>query len=120
MHVRACSLCFVSFSYKLILLKFLTYSFNLIKKHVSPLFETSLIFFMLLESQWKEQIRILVQYSFLENSSFPRYSCKARCGMEQRNASLSLTTTHDKPLPRCYCDNVCDDLGDCCFDFDEL
>ncbi|KAL9971179.1 hypothetical protein ACROYT_G023671 [Oculina patagonica] len=66
--------------------------------------------------QWEEEIRVLLHLSFMENSSrVARYSCKARCGLEQRN-----TSAHDKYLPRCYCDNLCEDFGDCCFDFDEL
>ena len=61
--------------------------------------------------QWEVQIRLFLQSGFM--AADPHFSCSARCGMEQRNASPSF-------IPLCYCDKLCDDFGDCCFDFDEL
>ncbi|KAL9971183.1 hypothetical protein ACROYT_G023676 [Oculina patagonica] len=65
--------------------------------------------------QWDEQVRRFV-YRVNENANFSKYSCTYRCGAEQRNASVGLSSD----LPRCYCDDLCDDFGDCCFDFDAL
>ena len=33
-------------------------------------------------------------------------SCKGRCGTRERNKRL-----------KCYCDGLCQDLGDCCYDY---
>ncbi|KAJ7393384.1 hypothetical protein OS493_006355 [Desmophyllum pertusum] len=70
-------------------------------------------------SRWEEHIHVFIQRSFssLNNTwhGLQRYSCKARCGLEQRNASKEYLPTEYSP--RCYCDKLCDDFGDCCFDF---
>ncbi|XP_020617009.1 uncharacterized protein LOC110054970 [Orbicella faveolata] len=66
-------------------------------------------------SQWEDQMRLFLQRSFMAADS--RYSCSARCGLDQRNASLSDGAVF---IPLCYCDELCDDFGDCCFDFDKL
>ncbi|KAJ7379622.1 hypothetical protein OS493_014017 [Desmophyllum pertusum] len=44
---------------------------------------------------------------------FVIYTCKDRCGVDERDASVAY-------LPRCFCDKLCDEFGDCCFDFDAL
>ena len=69
------------------------------------------------ESQWEDQIHLFLQRGFV--AADPTYSCSARCGLKQRNASLSdgAVFVH---LPLCYCDELCEDFGDCCFDFDKL
>ena len=70
-------------------------------------------------SQWEEEIRFFLQRSF--KVAVWSYRCSARCGLEQRNASLpSVSPFGSVFLPFCYCDELCDDFGDCCFDFDEL
>ncbi|KAL9971178.1 hypothetical protein ACROYT_G023670 [Oculina patagonica] len=64
--------------------------------------------------RWKDEIHTLTQ-RFMSPSNSQKYSCKNRCGVEQRNASVSLA---DERSPRCFCDKLCDEFGDCCFDFD--
>ncbi|XP_078373674.1 uncharacterized protein LOC144657238 [Oculina patagonica] len=58
------------------------------------------------DSKWEEIIRNLTQ-----RFSIREYSCESRCGVQERNAPLQ---------PKCYCDRLCEDFGDCCFDFDSL
>lgn len=67
---------------------------------------------------WIEQIHIFMDDVFRRYADIFKYSCYDRCGAEQRNASV--TSVSNKHLPRCYCDKLCDDFGDCCFDFDAL
>ncbi|KAL9971187.1 hypothetical protein ACROYT_G023680 [Oculina patagonica] len=58
------------------------------------------------ESQWEENIRNLTQRFYISE-----YSCESRCGVQERNAFRQL---------KCYCDEFCEDFGDCCFDFNSL
>lgn len=76
-----------------------------------------LCFFVLdlIGPQWDEQIRLLAERC--EDNDIKLYSCKNRCGVEERDVSVPMI---EKDLPRCYCDKLCDDFGDCCFDFDAL
>ena len=62
---------------------------------------------------WDEQIRRWVQRLFRKS----KYSCSGRCGVDERDASISMPI---KDLPKCFCDKLCDEFGDCCFDFNEL
>ena len=64
--------------------------------------------------QWDEEIRRFLYRIFGSYNIYSLYTCNKRCGLEQRNASMLLSE------PRCYCDTLCDDFGDCCFDFDAL
>jgi len=70
----------------------------------------------LIGPQWDEQIRLLAERcEYYDTSTL--YSCKNRCGVQERDVSLGVIARY---LPRCYCDQHCDDFGDCCFDFDTL
>ncbi|XP_078373665.1 uncharacterized protein LOC144657232 isoform X1 [Oculina patagonica] len=67
--------------------------------------------------KWDEHIRLLIQRCIVSYTDFKKYSCKNRCGLEERDDSVPIWSNH---LPRCFCDKFCDDFGDCCFDFDAL
>ncbi|KAL9971188.1 hypothetical protein ACROYT_G023681 [Oculina patagonica] len=58
------------------------------------------------ESQWRDNIRNLTQRFYIRS-----YSCESRCGMQERNSFRQ---------QRCFCDELCEDFGDCCFDFNLL
>lgn len=59
-----------------------------------------------LDSQWDENIRHLTQRFYIRF-----YSCDSRCGVQERNTFLQ---------QKCFCDKLCKDFGDYCFDFDSL
>ncbi|KAL9971182.1 hypothetical protein ACROYT_G023674 [Oculina patagonica] len=61
------------------------------------------------DHQWSEIIQNMIQRFDMQD-----YSCQNRCDVtaeERKSNSLSF---------RCFCDKFCEDLGDCCFDFDAL
>ena len=47
-----------------------------------------------------------------------KYTCSGRCGVDQRDIP---TRMHNGYVPFiCFCDKLCDEFGDCCFDFNAL
>ena len=66
---------------------------------------------------WDEQIRRWLQRIIPTYKKMKKYSCSGRCGVDERNASV-LTRSTD--LIKCFCDKLCDEFGDCCFDFNAL
>ena len=68
-------------------------------------------------TQWDSNIRDFVQREFIRYNSFRKYSCKNRCGKDERDAS---TAAFFRRLSRCYCDKLCDEFGDCCYDFNAM
>ena len=67
--------------------------------------------------QWDSNINDFIQREFLRQHSFPKYSCRNRCGKDERDAS---TGEFFRRLSRCYCDKLCDEFGDCCYDFNAM
>ena len=72
----------------------------------------------LIGHNWDEEIRRWVKNRF----SIPpyeefKYSCSGRCGRDEREASAWRSR---EDLPKCFCDKLCDEFGDCCFDFNAL
>lgn len=67
--------------------------------------------------QWDSNINDFIQREFLRHHSFPKYSCRNRCGKDERDAS---TGEFFRRLSRCYCDKLCDEFGDCCYDFNAM
>ncbi|KAL9971189.1 hypothetical protein ACROYT_G023684 [Oculina patagonica] len=60
------------------------------------------------EWQWEENIRKFAQRFYIKRYM---YSCESRCGVQERNTFSQ---------PKCFCDELCEDFGDCCFDFNSL
>ncbi|XP_068696775.1 uncharacterized protein [Montipora foliosa] len=67
---------------------------------------------------WVKQIRDFLQEHSWWRKNLKRYSCRNRCGVDERNA-LNNPKGVSEPL-RCFCDKFCDEYGDCCFDFNKL
>ncbi|XP_044178528.1 LOW QUALITY PROTEIN: uncharacterized protein LOC122960408 [Acropora millepora] len=65
---------------------------------------------------WNEQVSYFFFSNFPWGWRLEMFSCLNRCGSDERNAETiaSLTTSHSV---RCFCDKLCVELGDCCFDF---
>ena len=66
---------------------------------------------------WDQQIYRWLLRTISTYREFKKYTCSRRCGVDERNASLWIPI---KDLPNCFCDKLCDEFGDCCFDFNAL
>ena len=66
--------------------------------------------------EWDQQIRRSLRWIIPPNEEF-NYTCRGRCGVDERDYSARV---HYRYLPLCFCDKLCDELGDCCFDFNAL
>ena len=71
----------------------------------------------LLAPDWDKQIRRWLVRVIQAYKEFKTYSCSRRCGVDERNASAWIPSGD---LPKCFCDKLCDEFGDCCFDFNAL
>ena len=67
--------------------------------------------------EWDQQIRRWLRRIIPTNEEF-KYTCSGRCGVDERD--FSARQMDFEYLPLCFCDKLCDELGDCCFDFNEL
>ena len=66
--------------------------------------------------QWDQKIRRWLRRIIPTYEEF-KYSCSGRCGVDERDYSARV---HYGYSPLCFCDKLCDELGDCCFDFNAL
>ena len=74
----------------------------------------SIVFFLgELEGDWNEQLSIFFSHSDLE---LEKFSCSNRCGLDERNAE-TIAKLHSSQSVQCFCDKLCVEFGDCCFDF---
>ncbi|XP_044178131.1 LOW QUALITY PROTEIN: uncharacterized protein LOC122960179 [Acropora millepora] len=63
------------------------------------------------EADWNEQVSNF--FSDLSRKERKKFSCRKRCGLDKRNV-LTKDSSHSV---RCFCDKLCVEFGDCCFDF---
>ena len=68
-------------------------------------------------SDWDQQIRRWLRRIIPAYEEFSKYTCSGRCDVDQRDISSQMHYDH---LPLCFCDKLCDEFGDCCFDFNAL
>ncbi|XP_067051044.1 uncharacterized protein [Acropora muricata] len=66
-----------------------------------------------LEGDWNEQLSIFFSHSDLE---LEKFSCSNRCGLDERNAE-TIAKLYSSQSVQCFCDKLCVEFGDCCFDF---
>ncbi|XP_015752352.1 PREDICTED: adhesion G-protein coupled receptor G2-like isoform X1 [Acropora digitifera] len=68
------------------------------------------------ERDWNEQLSIFFSRNFRSGSELMKFSCRNRCGSDERNAETIKKFCSRNPVP-CFCDKLCVEFGDCCFDF---
>ena len=75
-----------------------------------------IIFLGELGLDWNEQVSYFFFSNFRWGSWLEIFSCLNRCGSDERNAE-TIASLYDSHSVRCFCDKLCVELGDCCFDF---
>ena len=68
--------------------------------------------------EWDQQIRRWLTLRRIKPTYKEfKYTCSGRCDVDQRHISSRISYDH---LRLCFCDKLCDEFGDCCFDFNAL
>lgn len=76
-----------------------------------------IIFLGELGTDWNEQVSTFFSNNFLSRRELERFSCRNRCGSDERNAETIASLYDGSHSVRCFCDKLCVKFGDCCFDF---
>ena len=77
----------------------------------------NIIFLGELGTDWNEQVSTFFSDNFEWESDLEFFSCLNRCGSDERNAETIANLDDGSHSVRCFCDKLCVELGDCCFDF---
>ncbi|XP_067051036.1 uncharacterized protein [Acropora muricata] len=71
-----------------------------------------------LGTDWNEQVSTFFSNNFSwDSDELEMFSCLNRCGSDERNAKTIASLGGGSHSVRCFCDKLCVELGDCCFDF---
>ena len=73
------------------------------------------IYHYLYGTDWNEQVSTLFLDKFLWEIEM--FSCLNRCGSDERNAATLASFLNGLHSVPCFCDKLCVEFGDCCFDF---